>query len=723
MNRCFQCKICKTLLSFVLSNLKVFEMKEVIDCLCKGVKMGEPYPPSIRAFCLALHYLSPRAYRYLREKFGNHIPHPQTIRQWYRNSNLDSSSGIGQHALDALQAKSDEVLAKQKQQLIISITFDEMAIQRNLTYCRTSNKFVGLIDKGAEDANDEFTLANNVIVFMAVGVNAQFQQPVAFYFIRTLVAKDRMDLVNDVLTEIAKRGVKVSNITFDGNTANAPMCEQLGANFSSNTGDYITHFPNPHDKSNVYIIYDFSHVEKLVRNTLGGYTVLWHNNEKIEWKYFIELVKYSRETSLGLTHKLNKRHLEYVDRKMHVRTAVETFSRSTADSMEYCRRNGVPGFEKAAETIEFTRIMDTLWDVMNSQRILGDEVNKYKSAMNPRNKGEVFAFLLKAKEYILSLKIESKISKKKILIVKSRVKTGFRGFVIDIISVTAMYHELVDEHHYMLFLATYRLSQDHVEMFFGKIRSMNGFNENPMSPQFISAYRKLSYQSDVSISDRANVIERGASNVLTITSGAKRLTSLEEDVMEHIIHDDNQEKVPPYIDPKDDLDEFFELQLLENNDFLSDNMLDVGVCYMSNIIERRLTTCDQINCRFCPQVFVVNDKVENKACVSTHLGKPCLSTYQLCKITDKMLKIYINSGLKFHQKVYLKVLSILDWKSIFPKFFEPEHDSAHKNFLVKFIIDEYIKKKCAYIAKQTTISLQKKYNRNRLRKIAHFSHL
>lgn len=127
---------------------KVFEMQEIVECLCKGVKPRESYPPSVRAFCMSVHYLSPRGYDYLRSKFGNHIPHSQTIRQWYRNSSLDASSGIGKHALGALQAKNEEMISKQGKQLCISLVFDEMAIQRNLTYCRATNKFIGLIDKG-----------------------------------------------------------------------------------------------------------------------------------------------------------------------------------------------------------------------------------------------------------------------------------------------------------------------------------------------------------------------------------------------------------------------------------------------------------------------------------------------------------------------------------------------------------------------------------------------
>lgn len=558
---------------------------------------------------------------------------------------------------------------------------------------------------------------------MAVGVNVQFQQPMAFYFIRTLVAEERAELVNEIVTEITKRGIKITNITFDGCTANAPMCKILGADFSSKTGDYVTYFLNPHDKSKIYIIYDFSHVEKLVRNTLGDYRIFWHNKKKIEWSYFVELIKYSNENSLGLTHKLNKRHVEYADRKMHVRTAVETLSGSTANAMEYCHKKGVPGFENAGETIEFIRIMDTLWDIMNSQRILGNEINKYKSAINVTNSGDVFKFLLKAKKYILSLEVINKRSGKKVEIVTSAVRTGFLGFVIDIVSITAMYKDLVEDHHYMLFLATYRMSQDHLEMLFCKIRSMNGYNENPMSQQFISAYRKLLNNYDILISDRANIIERGTSNVLTVSSGAKKLGSLQEDVIEYSDETIQTKQVVISSQTNEDEEELLDLELLESTNYLSDNLQDVGVCYIANIIERRLTTCNHINCNDCVEIFNVNEKIDQNACVSVHLGRPCVSTYQLCKLTDRTLKVYVNTGPNFKKQVYLKVLGALEWDSIFPEFFEPHHDVDHKHFLVKFIIDEYINKKCSYLAKQKTILSHKRYRRNNLRKLAHFKHL
>lgn len=212
--------------------------------------------------------MSPKAYMYVREKFGRNIPHPDTIKQWYRCSDLDVKPGIGKKSLEALEKLAKEMNEKHNTPLIISLLFDEMAIMRNLSWCRSKQKFTGLVDCGTVNEVD-FTLANNVIVFMACGINSHFQQPIAFNFIQTLNATDRVDLVKKVVSAISESGVKIASITFDGYAANSSMCELLGANFSFDDDTCKTYFLNPYDDSKIFIVFDPSHMEKLIRNTLG----------------------------------------------------------------------------------------------------------------------------------------------------------------------------------------------------------------------------------------------------------------------------------------------------------------------------------------------------------------------------------------------------------------------------------------------------------------------
>jgi len=56
--------------------------------------------------------------------------------------------------------------------------------------------------------------------------------------------------------------------------------------------------------------------------------------------------------------------------------------------------------------------------------------------------------------------------------------------------------------NYVLF---YKLSQDHVEMFFVLIKRMNGYTNNPTTIQFKSAYKKLLLNNiNISVLESAN---------------------------------------------------------------------------------------------------------------------------------------------------------------------------------------------------------------------------
>lgn len=140
-------------------------MNEIVDCLIHGIKPGQKYTPHVRSFCISLHGTSPKAYSFVRNKFGKNIPHPETIREWYRQSNLDASSGFSHTSMDALERMAKK-MHNDGRKLIISLIMDEMAIQRNMTWCRSTNKFIGLVDCGAQDEEEDFTLAKNALVFI-----------------------------------------------------------------------------------------------------------------------------------------------------------------------------------------------------------------------------------------------------------------------------------------------------------------------------------------------------------------------------------------------------------------------------------------------------------------------------------------------------------------------------------------------------------------------------
>lgn len=266
------------LLHFYRSLFQDNHVEEVIDYLRNGKKKGIPYSEVIRMFCFKLHFFSPKAYDFVRSQFNDNLPHASTIQAWYRNSNLDSDAGISQTSLQIL-IKEAEKMKTNGQQLLCSLCFDEMAIRKHKQWCNKSNRFIGTVSYGKNDSE----IANNALVFLINGLNAYIQVPVAYYFITSLTAEQRQQVLLTILCEFSKHEIITSNITYDGLPANRAMCELLGAKFKFN--EITSFFIDPYSKRKIYIVLDPSHCIKLVRNNLANYGTIWNaDGGEIQWE-------------------------------------------------------------------------------------------------------------------------------------------------------------------------------------------------------------------------------------------------------------------------------------------------------------------------------------------------------------------------------------------------------------------------------------------------------
>ena len=96
-------------------------------------------------------------------------------------------------------------------------------------------------------------------------------------------------------------------------------------------------------------------------------------------------------------------------------------------------------------------------------------------------------FLNKAYEYILGLK---DVTGKNMY--TTRRTTGFVGFLVAIKSTKELFHNLVDIVDAPLkYMLMYKFRQDHLELFFGAVRSAGGFNNNPTAQQFTAVWSSI----------------------------------------------------------------------------------------------------------------------------------------------------------------------------------------------------------------------------------------
>ncbi|KAL3221091.1 hypothetical protein MRX96_029648 [Rhipicephalus microplus] len=466
--------------------LEVFEATlspEIQQLLVRShEKTNKMYPPELRAFALTLHYYSAAAYEYVRSKFNNALPSQRTLREWYKSVNGDP--GFTSEAFDFIK----NLAKSQDKPLIAALMMDDMAIKKHVQL--VGKKVVGYIDLGTGISDDSLPEATNVCVFMLVGMNMRLKIPLGYFFIESFSGSERAALTQECLSRLSSIDVEVASLTFDGAASNFTMARCLGADLKYSSPKFDTSFNSSTEQTDspnkVSVILDACHMLKLIRNCLGSVGHLVDlNGSEVRWSFIKELEKLQRDEGLHLGNRLTRAHIEWAKQKMKVRLAVQTLSSSVADALDFCESTlKLPQFKGAHATAEFIRMFDRLFDVLNSRNLFG---RSYKAALRKANEASMRTFFEKAELYITKLK-----DAKEKPVIESLKKTGFVGLLICMRSVTALFDRLVATGK-LQYLLTHKMSQDHLETFFGCVRGKGGYNNNPTACQFTAAYKRLFY--------------------------------------------------------------------------------------------------------------------------------------------------------------------------------------------------------------------------------------
>lgn len=712
---------------------------------------------AVRRFCFAVSYHSPAAYDVIRKQFNNNLPHPKTIKTWYSLSDISGELGLTNDTLKRLRGFLADLNGEP---LLCALIFDEMYLRQQVYWDENKQEYVGFSTYGSASETNKrkkgentpnLPIAKKALNFMLSGINKHFIFPVAYHLVDSLDGIELASLIKDFIFKLAETGVKIVNLSFDGDKKNLSACEVLGANLDINDVNYQPYIENPFDKSKIYLILDPSHMEKLMRNLLGNHKVLFDEfNNKIEWQYFIEL----HNLSVGghmLTHKLTRKHIDFKQNSMNVRLAAETFSRSVGDSFQILRKSGHKKFENSAGTTRFIYMMDTLFDIFNSRS--SRNKNIYKSALSGKNKDEVFHFIARCIEYFKSLKMIVIRKRKghadveeKVNVLKTRNKTPIIGFLMDMINLLSFYEEYVDDAKILKELRTYSFSQDHLEIFHAKIRARNGNNSNPNTIQYKGAYRRLTCHNEIRAPESANCIlfeeDRDYhssfslhSNVYFISSRRPKLDILKDEGFRENLalqHDQIQ-------------NEFHQLEDLADLDGMGmisplyDGVAGASIAYAARLIEKRIES-QVFYCDCCKYIFSENRKLVD---VSFHLiesKRPCASTFYICKVVDRFLMLYkpkcfaqlnglngmegmdeneIQNKEKDFRVLFYMIFEEIDFDSVFKDSDFKDHEQ-HKFYLIKCIVNEYIRIKTSQLSKQITLTQYDKLLRTKLTRWIHF---
>lgn len=161
------------------------------------------------------------------------------------------------------------------------------------------------------------------------------------------------------------------------------------------------------------------------------------NGQQISWSYFKQLVELQETEGLHAGNKLTERHINFWREIMKVRLAVQVFSASVADALDFCNNDlHLPKFSGADATAKFCRVLNDVFDALNTRNVLSK--NTWGKPMNIENEMQLNSFFQNSVDYISAIKTHAGEN-----ILNTRRKTGFKGLIISIRSLQNMFEDLV----------------------------------------------------------------------------------------------------------------------------------------------------------------------------------------------------------------------------------------------------------------------------------------
>ncbi|GFR70886.1 THAP domain-containing protein 9 [Elysia marginata] len=181
----------------------------------------------------------------------------------------------------------------------------------------------------------------------------------------------------------------------------------------------------------------------------------------IKWSYVDELHKLQSTTNFHLCNKLRGAHLDYPKNKMNA-LAAQMLSSPMATAIDFLRDDlSLQQFEGSEGTCKFLRWFGHLFDICNSSNFTAKGFKSPITSYNLHNKCRT---MREGMEYIQSITDASGRP-----ITMGKRKTGFVGFLMTLQSTQKVAERLLACKGYK-FVLTYRLSQDHLETLFSRIR-------------------------------------------------------------------------------------------------------------------------------------------------------------------------------------------------------------------------------------------------------------
>lgn len=397
---------------------------------------------------------------------------------------------------------------------------------------------------------------------------------------------------------------------------------------------------------------------------------------------------------LHLGNKLRQAHLNFVKQKMKVRLAVQTLSQSVADALDYCRDQlSLPDFKDCSGTVKFIKMINNIFDILNSRSLVAFG---YKKALFVKNYELTKNFINEAIEYISKIKFADGN-----LVINSNRKTGFVGFIVGMKNVLLIYEEIVAQEKLLIYFPAYKISQDHLELFFSSIRSRGGWNNNPSCRQFTASYKRLIVRAEIREGGLGNCIPL---EDIPILVGSSRSENPEANINKSLSHSLVTEE---HSEENHSLESTWkDHQYIMNPKIINQYSTEV-IIYIAGFVTRQLQK--SIKCEHCVAALtgVKNDFLNSLILKKSRGGLmyPSLDVIKICKVSEHFLKVNESKLNKTNILDYLKsmILQNVIETNLFSclKDHALENSTNHIYFLIEAVLLKYLNIRIHFITKKS----------------------
>lgn len=463
------------------------------------------------AFALSLHQRSPALYQYLRTGFF--LPSPRSLK--YILYKIPFETGINDALFAFLKTQVDNLKVENR---CCALIFDEIRLSPGFRYERYKQTICGFEDLGSLGRTRKG--ADHALVFMVRGIRKQWKQIVAYYFTAKTIAPDSLVfLIKEIIGQLQKIGlIVVATICDQAKTNQSALTKLCSQNHVRQSPYYF--FVNERE---IATIYDVPHLLKSTRNSLFKCKIEFEPRKFAKFSDIQTVFDIDRQKKYSAFTRLKKEDFNFLNSevKLKVRVASAQLSNSVAGLIDTYSSftNMLPS--DSIYTAEFAKLMDNIFDSLNSSSFWPQDEIKYKRALSSSAPHlELWSKFLRDLTRWKLIDLESGLD------VTSQY-SFIRGWDITIRSIMFLWSRLKNFQGFG-YLNMRGLNQDPLENFFSNIRRHGFQNSNPTCHEFVAALKTIVVNKFVASSLDESNCEDDMCQPLTLLSHFLTLSETEE---------------------------------------------------------------------------------------------------------------------------------------------------------------------------------------------------